>query len=51
MSEDKLNPPYNDLIGNILKEYTKSGGMDKLAGHGKLLSQEYFAGNTFLHFQ
>lgn len=23
MSNDKLNPPYNDLIGDILKEYTK----------------------------
>ena len=32
MNEDKLNPPYNDLIGDILKEYTKKGGMDNLAG-------------------
>jgi len=51
MSDDKLNPPYNDLIGDILKEYTKKGGMDNLAGHGKPLSQEYFSGDTFQHFQ
>lgn len=51
MSENKLNPPYNDLIGDILKEYTKSGGMDNLEGHGKPLSQEYFSGDTFQHFQ
>lgn len=51
MSNDKLNPPYNDLIGDILKEYTKKGGMDNLAGHGKPLSQEYFSGDTFQHFQ
>ncbi len=51
MSEDKLNPPYNDLIGDILKEYTKKGGMDNLAGHGKPLPQEYFSGDTFQHFQ
>ncbi|MBO0586292.1 DUF1992 domain-containing protein [Sporosarcina sp. E16_8] len=51
MSDDKLNPPYNDLIGDILKEYTKKGGMDNLAGQGKPLSQEYFSGDTFQHFQ
>jgi len=51
MSDDKLNPPYNDLIGDILKEYTKKGGMDNLPGHGKPLSPEYFSGDTFQHFQ
>jgi hypothetical protein len=51
MSNDKLDPPYNDLIGDILKEYTKKGGMDNLAGQGKPLSQEYFSGDTFQHFQ
>jgi hypothetical protein len=51
MSDDNLNPPYNDLIGDILKEYTKKGGMDNLPGHGKPLSQEYFSGDTFQHFQ
>lgn len=51
MSDDKLNPPYNDLIGDILKEYTKKGGMDNLPGQGKPLSQEYFSGDTFQHFQ
>lgn len=51
MSDEKLNPPYNDLIGDILKEYTKKGGMDNLAGQGKPLSQEYFSGDTFQHFQ
>lgn len=51
MSDDKLTPPYNDLIGDILKEYTKKGGMDNLAGQGKPLSQEYFSGDTFQHFQ
>jgi len=51
MSDDKLNPPYNDLIGDILKEYTKKGGMDNLKGQGKPLSQEYFSGDTFQHFQ
>jgi hypothetical protein len=38
MSDDKLNPPYNDLIGNILKDYTKKGGMDNLAGQGETIS-------------
>jgi len=51
MSDDKINPPYNDLIGDILNEYTKKGGMDNLAGHGKPLSPEYFSGDTFQHFQ
>lgn len=51
MRDDKLNPPYNDLIGDILKEYSKKGGMDNLAGRGKPLSQEYFSGDTFQHFQ
>lgn len=51
MSDDKLNPPYNDLIGDILKEYTKKGGMDNLTGQGKPLPQEYFSGDTFQHFQ
>ncbi|NYF25277.1 DnaJ family domain-containing protein [Sporosarcina sp. JAI121] len=51
MKEGNVNPPYNDLIGDILKEYTKKGGMDNLQGHGKPLPPEYFSGDTFQHFQ
>ena len=45
MSEDKLNPHYNDLIGNILKEYTKSGGT------WKTFIIRVFCWYTFLHIQ
>ena len=51
MSNDKLNPPYNDLIGDILKKHTADGGMDSLEGQGKPLSKEYLSGDTFQHFQ
>lgn len=43
--------PRNDLIGDILKEYTKTGGMDDLPGTGKPLPTDYFSGDTFQHFQ
>lgn len=43
--------PRNDLIGDILKEYTKTGGMDNLPGAGKPLPAEYFSGDLFQHFQ
>jgi hypothetical protein len=48
MSNDK---PYNDLIGDILNNYSKGGGMENLKGQGKPLSKEYFSGDTFQHFQ
>lgn len=43
--------PRNDLIGDILKEYSKTGGMDNLPGAGKPLPPDYFSGDTFQHFQ
>lgn len=43
--------PRNDLIGDILKEYAKTGGMDNLPGAGKPLPEEYFSGDIFQHFQ
>lgn len=43
--------PRNDLIGDILKEYSKTGGMDNLPGAGKPLPADYFSGDTFQHFQ
>ena len=51
MSNDKLNPPYNDLMGDILKKHTLDGGMENLKGQGKPLPKEYFSGDTFQHFQ
>ncbi|CAM3146004.1 DnaJ family domain-containing protein [Filibacter tadaridae] len=51
LNEDKLNPPYQDWMGDILKEHAKTGGMDNLKGQGQPLSEEYFAGDTFQHFQ
>lgn len=50
MSEWDSNP-RNDLIGDILKEYTKTGGMDNLPGAGKPLPADYFSGDLFQHFQ
>lgn len=50
MSEYDSNP-RNDLIGDILKEYAKTGGMDNLPGAGKPLPAEYFSGDLFQHFQ
>ncbi|WP_033542996.1 DnaJ family domain-containing protein [Planococcus sp. CAU13] len=41
----------NDLIGDILREYEKTGGMDNLPGAGKPLPAEYFSGDLFQHFQ
>ena len=43
--------PRNDLIGDILKDYEKTGGMDNLPGTGKPLPKEYFSGDIFQHFQ
>lgn len=43
--------PRNDLIGNILEEYSKTGGMDNLPGAVKPLPADYFSGDTFQHFQ
>ncbi|WP_318614099.1 DnaJ family domain-containing protein [Sporosarcina sp. YIM B06819] len=51
MKDDYFIPPYNDLMGDILKKHTAEGGMDNLKGQGKPLSQEYFSGDTFQHFQ
>ncbi|WP_438311731.1 DnaJ family domain-containing protein [Sporosarcina sp. FA9] len=48
---ENSNPPYNDLMGDILKKHTKDGGMDNLKGHGKPIPKEYFSGDTFQHFQ
>ena len=45
------NPPRNDLMGDILRSYEKTGGMDNLKGQGKPLSQEYLTGDVFQHFQ
>lgn len=49
--KDKETPEYSDLMGDILKEYSKDGSMDKLKGQGKPLSEDYFSGDTFQHFQ
>ncbi|KIL51421.1 hypothetical protein KP77_09330 [Jeotgalibacillus alimentarius] len=43
--------PKNDLIGDILKDYSKTGGMDNLKGTGEKIPKEYFSGDTFQHFQ
>ncbi len=51
MKDYHFIPPYNDLMGDILKKHTADGGMDNLKGQGKPLSQEYFSGDTFQHFQ
>jgi Domain of unknown function (DUF1992) len=51
MKDDHFIPPYNDLMGDILKKHTAEGGMDNLKGLGKPLSQDYFSGDTFQHFQ
>ena len=51
MTDDRLNPSYNDLIGDIMRKHTEEGGMDNLKGQGKPISQEYFSGDTFQHFQ
>ncbi|MEI4771682.1 DnaJ family domain-containing protein [Psychrobacillus sp. FJAT-51614] len=48
---ENFNKPSNDLIGDILKNYEKTGGMDNLKGQGKPLSDEYFSGDIFQHFQ
>lgn len=48
---ENSNPPFNDLMGDILKKHTKDGGMDNLKGHGKPIPKEYFSGDTFQHFQ
>lgn len=42
---------FTDLIGEILKEYSKTGGMDNLPGAGKPLSDDYLSGDVFQHFQ
>ncbi|MBM7579412.1 DUF1992 domain-containing protein [Jeotgalibacillus terrae] len=43
--------PKHDLIGDILKDYSKTGGMDNLKGTGEKIPKEYFSGDTFQHFQ
>lgn len=40
-----------DLIGEILREYEMTGGMDNLPGTGKPLPKEYFSGDVFRQFQ
>lgn len=51
MDNDNFNRPSNDLIGDILKNYEKTGGMDNLKGQGKPLPDDYFSGDIFQHFQ
>lgn len=51
MDQDNFNKPSNDLIGDILRNYEKTGGMDDLKGQGKPLPDEYFSGDLFQHFQ
>ena len=48
---DNSRPPYNDLIGDMIKDRGKEGGMENLKGFGKPLPKEYFSGDTFQHFQ
>ena len=43
--------PRNDLMGDILRAYEKTGGMDNLKGQGKPLNKEYLTGDVFQHFQ
>lgn len=50
MSDNSM-PPYNDLIGDMLKGREKEGGMENLKGFGKPLPKEYLSGDTFQHFQ
>lgn len=50
MAEEKLEI-RTDLIGEILKEYEKTGGMDNLPGAGKRWPAEYFSGDLFQQFQ
>jgi len=50
MSDNSM-PPYNDLIGDMLKGREKDGSMENLKGFGKPLPKEYFSGDTFQHFQ
>lgn len=50
MSDNSM-PPYNDLIGDMLKGREKESGMENLKGFGKPLPKEYFSGDTFQHFQ
>lgn len=51
MDKDKLNPPYRDFIGDMLKNDASNGEMENLKGAGKPLSKEYLSGDTFQHFQ
>ncbi|WP_277584617.1 DnaJ family domain-containing protein [Psychrobacillus antarcticus] len=51
MDNDNFNKQSNDLIGDILKDFAKTGGMDNLKGAGKPISEEYFSGDIFQHFQ
>ena len=51
MKENNFQEPYNDLMGDIIKKHAEEGGMDNLPGKGKPLSQDYFSGDTFQHFQ
>lgn len=48
---DNSRPPYNDLIGDMLKKRDNEVEMEKLKGFGKPLPKEYFSGDTFQHFQ
>lgn len=51
MSDNNSMPPYNDLIGDMLKKSGTDSGMENLKGFGKPLPKEYFSGDTFQHFQ
>ncbi len=51
MEDHFYNQPTNDLTGDILREYGKTGGMNNLKGQGKPLSDDYLTGDVFQHFQ
>ena len=51
MDQDNYVPPGNDLMGDILRNYEKTGGMNDLKGMGKPLSEDYFSGDVLQHFQ
>ncbi|MDS9473080.1 DnaJ family domain-containing protein [Sporosarcina pasteurii] len=50
-NENRNNPSYNDLIGDILSNDANQGRINHLEGAGKPLSKEYLSGDTFQHFQ
>ena len=51
MDKDSFNKPSSDLMGDILKEYAKTGGMDNLKGMGKPISEDYLSRDIYQNFQ